>query len=122
MSIQTFDIAAIAPYSGPHAIPGIRFRPVRAALGVTSWGMNVIEIDPGADGYPEHDHREDGQEEVYLVLDGSATLVLEDEELTLHRGQLVRLPPERRRGFRSDEGVVLLALGATPGKVFEAKM
>jgi hypothetical protein len=49
-------IEEIAAYSGPDAVPGIRFRPAARALGVTAWGMNVLEVDPGCARYPEHDH------------------------------------------------------------------
>ena len=47
---------------------------VRAGLGVTSFGMQVIQLPPGFEMYPEHDHLHDEQEEVYTVLEGSATL------------------------------------------------
>lgn len=62
------------PYEGPHAIEGIRFRALRGALEVTAWGMNVIDLDAGATGYPEHDHTKDGQEEVYVILSGEVEL------------------------------------------------
>jgi hypothetical protein len=74
MDLKVQSIDEIAPYSGPNSIPGMRFRPAARALGVTAWGMNVIEIDAGCEKYPEHDHQKDGQEEVYVVLRGSATL------------------------------------------------
>ena len=54
------------------AICGGGFKRARAELGVESFGMQVIDMPPGYDDYPEHDHAETGQEEVYLVLRGSA--------------------------------------------------
>ena len=54
----------MAPYDGPHAIPGIRFRAIASALGITAWGMNVLELDPACERYPQHDHEKDGQERV----------------------------------------------------------
>ncbi len=115
-------ISSIEPYQGEHHIPGIRFRAVRQALGVTAWGMNVLELDAGCEAYPEHDHVEvmkDGQEEVYLVLEGSAVLIAEGEEHTLRKGDLVRVPPNVRRKFVTRaESVTLLALGGTPGKAY----
>lgn len=50
------------------------FKRVRAGLGVTSFGMAVIDFPPNTDAYPEHDHGDDGQEEVYTALEGTATL------------------------------------------------
>lgn len=113
------QLEAIEAYAGPHAIPGIRFRPVRAALGVAAWGMNVIEIDAGCTGYPEHDHVADGQEEVYFVVRGSAALVAHGAETPLPTGAFVRVPPAvRRKLLAGPDGVTILALGGTPGQAF----
>lgn len=111
-------VASLPFYEGPHAIPGIRFRQARAALGVSAWGMNVLELAPGCTGYPTHDHAQDGQEEVYVVLEGSAVLIADDQELPLSTGAMVRVPPHVTRSFRTTEGVTLLALGATPGQAY----
>lgn len=113
------NIAEIEHYQGEHAIPGIRFRPARQALGVTAWGMNVIELDPGCEGYPEHDHTHDGQEEVYVILEGSAVLISGGTEQVLSAGDMVRLPAETLRRFVTrDKSVRILAIGATPGSVY----
>ena len=116
--IVVHNAGQIPFYQGPHEIPGIRFRHARQALGVTAWGMNVIEIAAGCTDYPEHDHEADGQEEVYVVLRGGAELVCGDVRKPLAQGDMVRLPPHVKRTFRTEEGVLLLALGATPGAVF----
>jgi uncharacterized cupin superfamily protein len=42
-----------------------------AELGVESFGMQVLDLPPDFREYPEHDHADDGQEEVYVVLRGS---------------------------------------------------
>src|SRR5512136_3244233 len=84
-------------YQGPGAIPGIRFHSAGRELGVTSWGMNVLEIDAGVTAYPEHDHVKDGQEEVYVVLEGGGTLEAGGDRLDLSRGMLVRVGPSTRR-------------------------
>jgi quercetin dioxygenase-like cupin family protein len=116
-------IEAIEAYSGPNAIPGIRFRPARQALGVTSWGMSVLELDPGCSGYPEHDHAGEGHEEVYLVLRGSVVLRAGGEERTLAAGDFVRVSPETKRKFETREhGATLLALGGTPGQAYKPSM
>ncbi len=117
------SIEDVEPYRGEHAIPGIRFRAVRAALGVSAWGMNVLELDPGCEGYPEHDHTADGQEEVYLVLEGAVVLVTLDGERALRAGDLARVAPEVRRKLVTREvGARLLAIGATPGAAFTPTM
>src|SRR5688572_20615971 len=85
-TITVKKLEDIEAYAGPHAIPGIRFRPAREALGVSSWGMSVLELDPHCSSYPEHDHADDGHEEVYVVLRGSIVLLVAGEERTLSAG------------------------------------
>ena len=70
-------------------IYGGAFKRARAELGIESFGMQVIDMPPNADQYPEHDHSEDGQEEVYLALRGSADIEIE--------GETHRLDPESER-------------------------
>lgn len=117
------NIEDIEPYAGPHAIPGILFRPAREALGVSAWGMAVLELDPHCDDYPEHAHETDQQEEVYVVLRGSAVLCVGDTETTIAEGDLVRVGPNSRRKFVTKQGgVTLLAIGGTPGEGYKPSM
>lgn len=102
------------------AIYGGGMRRVRAGLGVTSFGMQVIELPPNADMYPEHDHSHDEQEEVYLVLEGEATMHVGGEEISLTPGVFARVGPhERRKLVTAERGARLLVLGATPGRAYE---
>ncbi len=120
--VQVKRIEDIEFYQGPNAVPGIRFHSAARSLGVTAWGMNVLEIEPGCTGYPEHDHARDGQEEVYVVLRGSATLTAGDGSIDLGEGTLVRVGPGQRRKFLPGaQGVTLLAIGGTPGKAYEPR-
>jgi uncharacterized cupin superfamily protein len=115
-------VEEIEAYQGPNAIPGIRFRSIGRNLGVTAWGMNVLELDPGCTRYPEHDHVKDGQEEVYVVLHGEATLHADGREWPLATGAFVRVGPGQRRKFLPGPGgVTLLAIGGTPGKAYEPR-
>lgn len=114
------NVTDIAPYEGPNQIAGIRFRPARRALGVTAWGMNVIELDPHCEAYPEHDHAHDGQEEVYVVLEGSAELHADGATTQVRQGDLVCVPPSVTRKFVTRDATVrLLAIGGTPGQAYE---
>lgn len=93
---------------------------VRAGLGVTSFGMQVLRFPPNVDRYPEHDHSEDGQEEVYTVLDGVATLTVGDESHELTPGVFARVGPgERRKLATGDQPATILALGGVPGQAFQ---
>jgi quercetin dioxygenase-like cupin family protein len=89
---------------------GERFLPLRRQLGVTSFGMNQVVLEPGQRG---RIHRHARQEEVYLVLEGTLTIYLEGEETELERGELLRVAPAIRRQLvnRGPGRLVLLALG-----------
>jgi uncharacterized cupin superfamily protein len=103
------------------AIFGGGFRRVRAGLGVTSFGIAVMDFPPSFDFYPEHDHSHDEQEEVYTVLEGRVTMKLDDEEHVLEPGVWVRVGPgQRRKLVTGDQGARVLAIGGTPGHVYEA--
>ncbi|MEE9381922.1 MAG: cupin domain-containing protein [Nannocystaceae bacterium] len=117
------NLSAIEAYDGPHSIEGIRFRPAAAALGVSAWGMNVLEIDAGCEAHPEHDHQKDGQEEVYVILKGSGHVQAGEDSVAFSQGDLVRVPASRTRKIvPGPDGVTVLALGGTPGKAFESTM
>jgi uncharacterized cupin superfamily protein len=87
-----------------------RFTPLRRELGVTAFGMNLIVLQPGQRG---RIHRHERQEEVYLVLEGTLTLLVEREESVLARGELVRVAPEVRRQLVNSgpQRLVVLAIG-----------
>ncbi len=121
--VHVLTIDTIPAYEGPHAIPGIRFRAARAAFGVTAWGMNVLDFDPHNAGHPEHDHAADGQEEVYVVLEGTIYLEAMGSQRVIRAGEMVRVAPEvKRKLVTGEEGARVLAIGATPGKAFEPTM
>ncbi|MEQ8278528.1 MAG: cupin domain-containing protein [Deltaproteobacteria bacterium] len=121
--ITVKSLESCAPYEGPHAIEGIRFRHVREALGVTAWGMNVLELDPGNTGYPEHDHVEDGQEEVYVILTGSVVLEADGESRTLNAGDFARVAPHvKRKLVTTGSSVRVLAIGGTPGRPYTSNL
>ena len=95
-------------------------RRARAELGVTAWGMQVMTLPPEWDGYPYHAHgagtEEAGQEEVYIPLSGSATLVADDERFDLRPGVMVRVAPaQRRRIVPGPDGIRFVALGGLVG-------
>ena len=92
----------------------------RHGLGVQSFGLQVLDFPPNADQYPEHDHSHDSQEEVYIVVDGAATLQAGGEEHELRPGSFARVgPSEKRKLVTGAEGARVIAIGGCPGKAYE---
>ena len=93
----------------------------RASLEVDSFGLSVLSFGPDFAGYPEHSHEADGQEEVLVILDGSATLHVDGEVVALDRETMVRVGPScRRKVIAGPSGVRFLVIGGRPGRAYAA--
>jgi mannose-6-phosphate isomerase-like protein (cupin superfamily) len=95
---------------------GYGFRKVRAALGVTAFGVNALVFPPGYDG-PAHYH--DFQDELYLVHRGTATFDVDGSEHVVGEGGLVHVESTTPRQIsnKSDGDLVLFVVGGKGGYV-----
>ena len=78
-----------------------RWSLVRRGLGVESFGLNVVEIEPGY-SIPEHDETGRDQEEVFVVLEGDCVMIIDGEEHPAPQGTFVRVAPAPNRTVRND--------------------
>lgn len=116
-------------------LEGIKMHRVAAGLGVSAFGISIVDLEPGADQYPEHDHSPEGiggqmfakrpqqldQEEVYVALRGSGTLEVDGERYPLDPDHIVRVGPTvKRKILPGPDGLRLLALGAIPGQPYDS--
>ena len=89
-------------------------------LGIESFGMQVLDFPAGFEHYPEHDHSADGQEEVYVVLRGSAEFEIDSVRVPIDTGRIIRIGPSSRRKLHPGQsGVRVLAIGCVPGGAYE---
>jgi hypothetical protein len=103
------------------AVYGGAFKRVRAELGVESFGAQIIDLPPDFEGYPEHDHAGDGQEEVFVALRGGGEIEIEGERFPLDGDHVARVASGiKRKVWPGSEGIRILVLGGIPGKVYEA--
>ena len=99
--------------------PGLESRFARSALGLEKSGVTLFTLAPDYALPFAHRHRD--QEEVYLVVRGSATVVFEDEAAELGEWDAVRIPPDVARTLRAGaDGAEVLAFGA--GEQGDAEM
>ena len=95
---------------------GGSFIALRERLGIHSFGINARTV--GEDGTLINEHDEDGgQEEVYVVLDGTATFEIDGETFEAPAGTFVSVQPEARRKATGD--ATILALGGTIGEAYQ---
>ena len=97
------------------------FKRARAELGVEAFGVQVIDMPAGTELYPEHDHAEDGQEEVYLPLRGDGEIEIEGERHAVDSETMVRVGPGvTRKLWPGAEGMRVLVIGGVAGRAYEA--
>jgi hypothetical protein len=102
------------------AIFGGGFRRARAGLGVSSFGLAVIDLPANFSRYPEHDQTHDDQEEVYTVVSGRATLQVGGEEHVLEPGVFARVgATEKRKLVTGEAPARIIAMSGSPGRVYE---
>ena len=95
---------------------GFGFRKVRAALGITAFGVNVVVYPPHYEGFH---HYHDTQDELYFVHSGKARVEVGDEVRELGPGGMVHVESTtpRRLSNAGDEPLVMLVVGGKGGYV-----
>jgi mannose-6-phosphate isomerase-like protein (cupin superfamily) len=97
------------------------FKRVRAELGVESFGIQIIDMPANFENYPEHDHANDGQEEVYLVMRGGGEIEIEGERFPLDGDNIARVGPgTKRKVWAGPDGIRVVVLGGVAGEAYQA--
>ena len=111
-----------------HSSGEMKLHKVQQALGISAFGISIVEMQPDTDVYPEHDHdgesfgQQAGQEEVFLTLRGSGEIEVDGKRYPLDSEQIVRVGPKpKRKVYPGKDGIRLLVIGGTPGKAYESK-
>ncbi|MFB6139806.1 MAG: cupin domain-containing protein [Halosimplex sp.] len=90
---------------------GLHF--LRDELGCENLGVSVLECEPGWTGKP-HDHADDDQEEVYVLVEGEATVTVDGEDLEMRAGDAVRIAPGERRQIENGSEPSTFVLAGAP--------
>jgi len=101
--------------------PGIEAHFAKGALGLEKSGVTYYKLAP--DFHPPFGHNHAEQEEVYVILSGSARIKVEDEEIELATLDAIRLAPDATRAVKAGpEGCEMLAFGAPKTAEQDAEM
>ena len=90
---------------------GLHF--LREPLDAEHLGVSVLECDPGWSGM-EHDHADEGQEEVYVLVDGEATVTVDGEEVRMEAGDALRISADATRRIDNDDSESRFVLVGAP--------
>jgi mannose-6-phosphate isomerase-like protein (cupin superfamily) len=103
------DIEDQAPTGG--LSPGLKAHFARVPLGLEKSGISYYRIAPNFRIPFGHKHSE--QEEVFLVVDGSARVRVDDDVVELEPWDAIRVPTGAMRGLEAGpEGAEVIAFGA----------
>ena len=96
------------------------FRPVRKHFGIMSFGVNTWTGKSAGDRIINEHDEADEHEELYLVQQGRATFELDGERVDAPAGTMVfARPGVKRTAFAEDAGTTIVAIGGTPGEVYD---
>jgi quercetin dioxygenase-like cupin family protein len=95
--------------------------PVRQELGLRAFGANAWTAAVGDHVVPHH-REASGDEELYVVIRGRARFTVDGTSIDATPGTLVHVKPgTEREAIAEEPDTIVLAVGATPGKAFEAR-
>jgi mannose-6-phosphate isomerase-like protein (cupin superfamily) len=104
----TTDVEDMAPKFG---MEGMESRFAREALGTEKGALSYFRLAP--DLTPPFGHTHAEQEEVYVLLSGSALIRVDSDEVELAPMDAIRVAPGHMRGIAAgSQGCELLAFGA----------
>jgi len=96
-------------------------QPLKSDLGLEAVGVSLARMEPGM-GYPYfHAHKE--QEEIFICLKGTGTIIVGDEEVSVKAGDFMRISADvpRAIGNKTSEACTFLILGALPPERYKGE-
>jgi len=94
--------------------------PIQHHFDLSAFGVNGFGGASGTRLVAEHDETQSGQEELYVVIEGTARFIIDGEAFQASAVSLVAIPDPsvRRSAVAVEDGTLLLAIGASPGADF----
>lgn len=105
-SYKRVNYTDIEPVSGA-------MRPLTDSLDSQQVGVSIARCEPGWRSKP-HDHAADDHEEIYVLLEGEATVVIDDESVELETGDAVWISPTATRQIRNGDVESAFVLVSAP--------
>ncbi|MFW6320521.1 MAG: cupin domain-containing protein [Halohasta sp.] len=86
---------------------------LRDELDCEGLGVSVLTCEPGWEG-KSHDHADADQEEVYVLVEGAATVTIDDEEVSMTAGDALRIDPDSERQIENGDSESMFVLAGAP--------
>jgi len=101
--------------------PKAEWKPIRRFFGIESFGVNLARATaPGDVLTHDHDEADSRHEELFLIVSGHATFVVDGEAIDAPAGTFLYVPDHAatRGAVAREAGTAMLIVGAEPGAVF----
>lgn len=79
-------------------------------------GVTVVRCKPGWRGM-KHDHANNQHEEIYVLIEGAADVIVEGETVEMSRGDAVWIPPEATRQIVNGDEESAFVLVSAPASI-----
>lgn len=76
-------------------------------------GVTVAQCDPHWNSQ-SHDHSQNNHEEVYVLVEGKATVIVDEDPVPMEAGDAIRIPPESTRQIRNGRAESVFVLVSAP--------
>jgi mannose-6-phosphate isomerase-like protein (cupin superfamily) len=76
-------------------------------------GVSVIDCEPGWKGR-KHDHGDENHEEVYVLVEGEATITVNGETVSMTAGDAIRIDPDASRQIRNGDTESTFVVAGAP--------
>ena len=94
-----------------------RWQALNTSLGISTFGVNAVAMEPGEQADIEHDESDSRHQEVYVVVAGRAAFRLGTEQVEAGPGDVVACgdPAETRSYWALEPATRIVCFGAGPG-------
>ena len=92
------DSSSVYPPPFDEIVRGRHRHRLSPAIGLTKFGVNLVELEPGARSSARHWHTE--QDEFVFILEGTATLITDDGHVELNEGMSAGFPAGNANGHQ----------------------
>jgi quercetin dioxygenase-like cupin family protein len=115
--VKRLDELPLVPSDDPEDFD---WYPIQHHLRLGAFGVNGFGGDAGTTLVAEHDERESGQEELYVVVEGTVRFTLDEQTFQAAALSFVAVPDPAvsRSAVAVEDGTVLLAIGAPASSGF----
>lgn len=115
--VKRLDEVPLVPTDDPDDFD---WYPLQHHFGLNAFGVNAFGGDSGTAFAHEHDERQSGQEELYIVVKGAARFTLNGETHDASAVSVVASPDPvvRCQAIAIEDGTILLAIGAPASSGF----